>query len=185
MQFFDINNDLTITLKQKSGKSKLYIFMIPPDKNDNIFELSNFEPYKKSNLVFEGQSYFDGYNLFLSKEVNRCTKGAFSSKYNCYLSAIVVCESAEDCTYEVFFDHVKSEISMEPKQTYTNVISEFEFDSYSISIKDPSVKNIAIVLTQNTGKSVLKLDSFIQNEKKLKLTDEFKSDDFMPGVIKI
>ena len=185
MQFFDINNDLTITLKQKSGKTKLYVFMIPPDKNDQIFDLYTFEPYLKSNLVFETQTYFNGHNLFLAKEVNKCTKNAFSSKYNCYLSAIVICESGEDCTYEIFFDHVKRETLMEPKQTYTNVISEFEFDTYSISIKDPSVKNIAIVLTQNTGKSVLRLESFIQNEGIQKLTDQFKSDDFMPGVIKI
>ena len=185
MQFFDINNDLSITLTQKSGKPKLYIFMIPPDKNDIIYELSNFEPYKKSELVFEPQSYFNGYNLYLTKERNRCTKGQFTSKYNCYLSAIVVCESGEDCTYEVFFDHAKKEVLMEPKQTYTNVISEYEYDSYSIVIKDPSVKNIAIVLNQNTGKTILRLESFIQNEGSHKLSDEIKSDDFMPGIIKI
>ena len=182
LQYFDINNDLSITLSQKKGKSKLYIFMIPPDKNDIIFDLSNFEPYKKSEYVLEAQSYFNGYYLYLRQEQNKCTKNIVFKSYNCYLSAIIVCESNEDCTYDIFFDHAKKDILMEPKQTYTNVISQNEVDSYSISIKDPSVKNIAIVLNQNTGKTSLKINSFLGSYK---MTDRFKSDDFMLGVMKI
>ena len=185
MQFFDINNDLSITLTQKFGKSKLYVFVITPDLNDLVFDLNNFESYKRTKFVFEAQSYFNGYTLSITKERIRYIRSNLSERYKFFLNAVVECESGEDCTYEIFFDHTKAEVLMEPKQAYTNVISENEIDSYSISIKDPSVKNIAIVLTQNTGKTILRLDSFLQNEGTHKLSDQFKSDDFMPGLIKI
>ena len=185
MEHFDIKNSLTITLTQKTGKSKLYIFMIPPEKNDNIFDIRTFEPYTKSDFVLEAKDSFNGYFLYLSNEQNRCSKNKFSGRYNCYLSAVVICESNEDCAYELFFDHTKSDILLEPKQIYTNVITQYETDTYSISINDPGVKNVAIVLTQNTGKSILMLNSFVQNSQSYNLTEQIKRDDFMPGVIKI
>jgi len=185
LEHFDIKNDLSVTLTEKTGKAKLYLFMIPPNKNDILYDLSNFESYKKSDLVFEAQKYFNGYYIYLTKEQNRCAKEASYSQKNCYLSAIAVCESGEDCTYEIFFDHAKNEVEMEPRQTYSNVISENEKDSYSITIKDPKVRNIAIVLTQNSGKTVLKFNSFTRNGVNIKLTDEFKNNEFMPGIIKI
>ena len=185
LEHFDIKNDLTVILTERTGKVKLYLFMVPSNKNDIIYDLTNFEPYKKSELVFEAKNYFNGYHIYLTKEQNRCIKPASYYQPNCYLSAIVECASGVDCTYEIFFDHAKSEVQMEPKQTYSNVISEYEKDSYSISIKDITVKNIAIVLTQNSGKTVLKLDSFIHNGGEVKLTDEIKNNDFMPGIIKI
>ena len=185
LEHFDIKNDLSVTLTQKTGKAKLYLFMIPSNKNDVLYDLTNFEPYKKSDLVFEAQTYFNGYYIYLTKEQNKCAREASYNFKNCILSAIVECQSGEDCAYEIFFDHAKNEVQMEPRQTYSNVISEHEKDSYSITIKDTSVKNIAIVLNQNSGKTLLKLNSFTHNGGNVELTDEFKNNDFMPGLIKI
>ena len=39
---------------------------------------------------------------------------------------------------------------MKTKQIYTNIISESEEDLYKITIIDPSIKNFAVVLMQNT-----------------------------------
>jgi hypothetical protein len=67
--------------------------MIPPNKNDVLYDLNNFEPYKNSELVLEAQSYFNGYYIYLTKEQNKCAREASYSFKSCYLSAIVVCDS--------------------------------------------------------------------------------------------
>ena len=50
---------------------------------------------------------------------------------------------------------------MKPKQIYTNVISESEEDLYKITITDTSIKNLAVVLMQNTGQIMLRCDFYI------------------------
>ena len=182
---FNIENDLNIFLTQKKGNPKLYLYMTNPDKNKDLLDYENFQPYKNTELVLEGQEYFNGYHLYLTKQLNKCKANKITNKFSCYLNAIVECDSNEECIYDLFFDHTKLNVLMEEKQIYTNVISEKENDTYSISINDPSVKNIAIVLTQNTGRTVLKLDSFANNAGTIQINNEVNNNDFMPGIIKI
>ena len=184
MENFNIENDLNIFLTQKTGNTKLYLYMANPDRENDLLDYNNFQPYKKADLVLEGQDYYNGYHLYLTKELNKCKKNKYTNKYTCYLNAVVECDPQEDCTYDLFFDHSKLNILMEEKQTYTNVISENESDTYSISINDPSIKNIAIVLTQNTGKTLLKLKSFVNDEGAIEPNNEINKDD-LPGIIKI
>ena len=185
MENFNIENDLNIFLTKRTGNTKLYLYMVNPDKENELLDYTNFQSIKNSDLVLEGQDSYNGYYLFLTKELNKCKKSTYSKKYTCYLNAVVECDPQEDCTYDLFFDHSKLNILMEEKQTYTNVISENEFDRYSIDINNPSIKNIAIVLTQNTGKTILKLDSFVNDEGTFEPNLEINKNDFMPGVIKI
>ena len=184
MENFNIENDLNIFLTQKTGNTKLYLYMVNPERENDLLDYNNFQPYKKADLVLEGQDYYNGYHLYLTKELNKCKKNKYTNKYTCYLNAVVECDPQEDCTYDLFFDHSKLNILMEEKQTYTNVISENESDTYSISINDPSIKNIAIVLTQNTGKTLLKLKSFVNDEGAIEPNNEINKDD-LPGIIKI
>jgi hypothetical protein len=74
---------------------------------------------------------------------------------------------------------------MQPSQIYTNVISENEDDLYKIIIKDSKVKNIAIVLMQNTGKTLLRLDSFLTDIGGFDLNEEAQNNEFLPNLIKI
>ena len=184
IEHFNIENDLNIFLTQKTGNTKLYLYMVNPERENDLLDYNNFQPYKKADLVLEGQDYYNGYHLYLTKELNKCKKNKYTNKYTCYLNAVVECDPQEDCTYDLFFDHSKLNILMEEKQTYTNVISENESDTYSISINDPSIKNIAIVLTQNTGKTLLKLKSFVNDEGAIEPNNEINKDD-LPGIIKI
>ena len=184
MENFNIENDLNIFLTQKTGNTKLYLYMVNPDRENDLLDYNNFQPYKKADLVLEGQDYYNGYHLYLTKELNKCKKNKYTNKYTCYLNAVVECDPQEDCTYDLFFDHSKLNILMEEKQTYTNVISENESDTYSISINDPSIKNIVIVLTQNTGKTLLKLESFVNDEGAIEPNNEINKND-LPGIIKI
>ena len=61
---------------------------------------------------------------------------------------------------------------MKPKQIYTNVISESKEDLYKITITDPSIKNFAVVLMQNTGQTMLRCDFYITERNTHDLNEE-------------
>jgi len=183
MQNFDIEKDLNIYLTQKSGNSKLYLYMMNPDRINELLDYDNFQNLKKSNEVLESDDYFKGNYLYLTKELNKCKLNKYLNRYSCYLNAIVECDSTEDCTYNLFFDHSKLIVTMEPKRTYTNVISQNENDTYIININDLSIKNMAIVLTPITGKTELRFFSF-SNENGIQQI-EASNNNFLPSLIKI
>ena len=72
MKHFNINNDLNIFLTKKTGKTKLYLYMMPPDRENDLLDYDNFQMIKSNNLILEAEEYFEGYYLFLSKESNKC-----------------------------------------------------------------------------------------------------------------
>ena len=185
MEHFNINNDLYIFLKKKTGNSKLYLYMIEPERNNDLLDFDNFQPLKKTDLVLEAQEYFNSYFLYLTKELNKCKNNQITNQYICYLNAVIECISEEDCTYELSFDHSKMTKEMVQGEIYTNVISEKEIDTYLININDPSVKNIAVVLTPITGKTSLKMDSFINEQGIYNDNFDMKNEDFMPSVFKL
>jgi len=185
LEHFDIDNDLYIYLEPKQGKSKLFLYIANPSEANYGIDKYSFELLKKTNEMIEAQTFNYGYYLIYSKEANKCVKKKKSDVYKCYLYAIVECESDDDCIYFINFDHSKAEIKMQPKETYSDVISDGENDYYSITITDPSVKNIAIVLTQNTGKTVLKLDYFNTNNDSFDIKKEIKNNDFLPNIVKL
>ena len=74
---------------------------------------------------------------------------------------------------------------MKPKHIYTNVISELEEDSYKITIKDPSIKNFAVVLNQNTGQTLLRCDYYITERNTFDLNEQKQNSNFLPNLIKI
>ena len=185
MEHFDVENDLYIYLEPKQGKTKLFLYIANPLEANYGIDKYSLELLKKTNEMIEAQTFNYGYYLVYSKEANKCVKKKKSDSYKCYLYAIVECESNDDCIYSINFDHSKTEIKMHPKETYSDVISEGENDYYSISITDPSVKNIAIVLTQNTGKTVLKLDYFNTKDDNIDIRKEIKNNEFLPNIIKL
>ena len=184
IEHFNIENDINIFLTKRTGNAILYLYMMSPDRTNDLLDYDNFQPLKKSQLVLEGQEYFIGYHLLITKQLNKCTLGKFTNKYSCYLNAVIECTSNEECSYELFFDHSKFNILMTPKQIYKNAISENEADPYTIVIDDPSTKNLAIVLTPNTGKTILKFDYFINNNGVFQNDNRNISKEFMPGLIK-
>ena len=185
MECFDIDKDMNIHLFEKAGKPKLYLYFTKPDRNKDILDYDNFQPFKKYDQILEAQDHYKSYYIFLTKEQNKCKRNKFSGKYPCHLNLVVECDPSEECIYDLFFDHTKDTVFMEEKQIYTNVISQNENDNYSIKV-NPGTTNIAIVLNQNTGKTVLQLLSLMNEEDNYELGQEvIKNDDYMPGVIKI
>ena len=185
MEHFNVDNDLSVYLRPKSGKANLYVYMMSKDRNNDLLDYENFQPFKKANIIYPSQQYLQGYYLYLTKELNICLKGDAVNKNLCFLNAIVECEPDEDCTYELYFDHSKVTKILEPKEIFTNVISQFEVDTYAIDLREPGIKNVAIVLTPITGKTNLTFDSFITESKEYDSSSyEIKNTEFIPGIIK-
>ena len=185
MEHFNIKNDITLMLKQISGDPRLYLYMAKPEEENKVLETYDFEMLKRRNQVREAQKIHNSFALILTQESNKCIKNPITDQYNCFLDAVVECAGLEDCTYNIAFDHSKKEVIMQPSQTYSNVISENENDFYKIIIKDTSVKNLAIVLMQNTGKTLLRLDSFLTDIGGFDLNEEAQNNEFLPNLIKI
>ena len=184
LEHFDVKEDLSFNLYQKTGKQKLYLYLAKPEEEEFFFE-KNFDFLIKNGQIIEAISYTDMSYLILTKEKNKCVKNGITGKYECILNLIVQCLEEEDCTYNIYFDHSKKNINMQPKQIYTNVISELEEDSYRITITDPTAKNLAVVLMQNSGQTLLRCDYFITERNVYELNEEKQNDYFLPNLIKI
>ena len=186
MEHFNIDNDLSIYLRPKAGKANLYLYMMSIDRNNDLLDYENFQPLKKTNQIYQSQQFFQGYYLYLTKELNICIKNEALNKQFCFLNVIIECDSDEDCTYELYFDHSKVTKKLEPKEVYTNVISQYEVDTFTIDIRDRNIKNVAIVLTPIIGKTNLTFDSFITETKEYNNTYyQINDREFIPGVIKL
>ena len=186
LQHFNFEKDIMLFALEKSGKIKLYLYMAEPEEENMIIDKGNFDKFKKSNQVIEALNSNKAHYLFLTKESNRCVQNPTTGMYYCYLDAVVECESNEDCAYTIFFDHSYSEINLEPKKIISNVVSEKENDYYRIIISDKTIKNLVIVLMQNTGKTLLRLQSFTsENSGYLELNEEAQNSQFLPNLIKI
>ena len=172
---------------EKTGKCKLYLYITKPDEDDSILEKKNFEFLMSNGRIIEEKNYADIYFIDLTKEKNKCIRNEITGKYECLLNAIVECleESIEDCTFNLNYDHNKESKNMKPKQIYTNVISESEEDLYKITITDPSIKNFAVVLMQNTGQTMLRCDFYITERNTYDLNEEKQNNNFLPNLIKI
>ena len=150
-----------------------------------ILDKNNLETFKRNNQVIEANYFYNSYYLILTRELNKCIKNPKTNVILCYLNAVVECEGAEECNYKIEFDHSKVDTILQPKKMYSNVISEDEDDYYKIIIPDESIKNLVIVLMQNTGKTLLRLESFTCELGGLDLNEEVQNNEFLPNLIKI
>ena len=179
LEDFDIKRDIYIYLNTQQGKQKLYlIYEIGEPK---LYDTKTLDYEMRSGRHIEGGIKNRGSYLEVKKEKNLCLE---TSK-QCQLSVIVFCENESECVYELYYDHESEEISMAPRVTYDNVISEAETDFYIIKITDPSVKNIAIVLTQNTGSCSIELDTFKNDGGLHDITSLNSINTLTPNIIKI
>jgi len=185
MEHFNVENDITLTLEQNNGNPRLYLYMAIPEEDNKILESYEFEMLKRRNQVREAQKLHNSFILILTKESNECIKNQKNGRYSCILNAVVECAGYEECSYNLFFDHTKKEIVLQPRQIYSNVISENEYDSYKIIVKDPTAKNLAVVLMQNTGRALLRLESFISEKGKFELNQNDQNNEFLPNLIKV
>ena len=147
--------------------------------------MENFDILKSNGQILDANTYADTSYLYITKQNNKCTKNTITGKYKCILNAVIECLSEVDCTYYIFFDHTKKTTIMKPKIIYSNVISQNEEDLYKITITDPGIKNIAVVLMQNSGQTLLRCDNYVTERNVYQLKEAQQNDHFLPNLIKI
>ena len=186
LESFKIEEDIIMYTEKKTGTHKLYLYMAKPEEDQNfISEKKNFEILKSNGQILDANTYADTSYLYITKQNNKCTKNTITGKYKCILNAVIECLSEVDCTYYIFFDHTKKTTIMKPKIIYTNVISQNEEDLYKITITDPGIKNIAVVLMQNSGQTLLRCDNYVTERNVYQLKEAQQNDHFLPNLIKI
>ena len=180
-ELFKIEKDINIIHEKKRGKSKLYVYYC----KEEYCEISEekLEELKEKNKLIESEETFKGSEIKIKKKENECLKN-LSKK--CILFIIIYCEENDlECEYKIGFDHDNTILNMQPRTFYKNVITENEEDKYRIDIYDNDIKNFAIILNQNTGKTDLSVYKFSQDEKEKSLIDIKLSKDFLPNVINV
>ena len=185
LEYFNIQKDISFYLLHKTGKMKLYLYIAKPNEDESSLEKKNFQFLMNNGLLIEGKSFSDYSFMDITKEKNKCIRNEITGKFECILNSVVECLDSENCEFNLFYDHSKSVINMKPKHIYTNVISESEEDSYKITIKDPSIKNFAVVLNQNTGQTLLRCDYYITERNTFDLNEQKQNSNFLPNLIKI
>ena len=168
-------------MKKKNGNSKLYVYYCK-EENCEISE-EKLEELKERDKLIESEETFKGSEIKIKKKENECLKNLSNG---CILFIIIYCEENDlECEYKIGFDHDNSILNMQPRTFYKNVITENEEDKYRIDIYDNDIKNFAIILNQNTGKTDLSVYKFSQDEKEKSLIDIKLSKDFLPNVINV
>ena len=186
--YFEENKDIKVELKVKSGSPKLYIYYsyedtVYIDKN----KLKTLIDTKDSNIAKVEQTYYRSYQIKINKYENPCSLRPYDSdEKECKIFAIIDCETDANCLYELLYDHVGDVIIMKPKVLYSNVVRDEEKDKYQIRITDDSIKNFAVILTQNTGNLKLIFDKYTSDSGQIDFegTEQFNKN-YMPNIIEI
>ena len=183
--YFEQNKDIKINLKIKRGNAKLYSFF-SYEENPYLNRASFEEKLKGKNIIKSSLLSYQTYEIKIEKSDNLCLIEPSKNNSDCKLYSIVDCDSDIDCLYELFFDHIGGITYMKPKVLYSNVITQKEIDLYEVHITDPSIQNFAVILTQNTGITKLKLGKFLSSRGNLNFGDSEKyNKEYIPNVIEI
>ena len=142
---------------KKIGNSKLYAYYCKEDPSNCIISKQKLLDLKEEKKLIEStQTTLKGNEIKIKSKENECLTISSSSNKKCTLLIIVDCEDDSiECEYKIGFDHDNSTLIMQPRTYYSNVIIEKENVKYRIDIYDEDVKNFAVVLNQNSGKTDL------------------------------
>ena len=179
------NKDIKININVKKGNVELYAFFSyeeNPYVNKEMIKILEND----KNLIRSKQISYQTYEIKIDKSDNICLLTPKLNDNNCALYAIIYCNSNIDCLYDVFFDHIGDVIYMKPKVPYSNVITQKEVDLYEVHITDENIKNFAVILTQNTGITKLKLTKFFSTKGNINFgnTEKFNKE-YIPNIIEV
>ena len=184
------NSNITISLKNIEGKTKLYGYFCDLEKD----LVCNFGTYKLKNKLEEKQMIFPQddsileQNIFINSKDNYCY--SIKDGKECTLLAVVQCFLSEEekrqnkiCSFSISSKITNIPILMTPRKTYYNNIYKDKNDIYEITISDPDINNLIVVLSTNIGNAELKLE--LKNNNNLNLVKYSQNDYNLPDVIRL
>ena len=185
LYYLEQDKDFKIELKVKSGSPNMYIYY-SYEENDYMDKKRLDGMITNSTIIKSSKINYQKYEIRVDAYENKCLLQPMDNEKECQIFVVIECTTDKDCLYELFFDHIGSIITMKPKVIYSNVITEKEIDKYEIRITDENIKNIAVILSQNTGNTKLKLEKFISMRGDVVFEDseEFNKN-YLPNIIEI
>ena len=186
-ELYNIQKDINIIHEKKIGNSKLYAYYCKEDPSNCIISKQKLLDLKEEKKLIEStQTTLKGNEIKIKSKENECLTISSSSNKKCTLLIIVDCEDDSiECEYKIGFDHDNSTLIMQPRTYYSNVITEKEIDKYRIDIYDEDVKNFAVVLNQNSGKTDLSVYKISLDESEVSLIEVKLNNEFLPNVISV
>ena len=183
--YLEQKKDFKIELKVKSGSPNMYIYY-SYEENDYMNKKRLDSMISNSTIIKSKKINYQKYQIRVDSYDNKCLLAPMDNGKECQIFAVIECTKDKDCLYELFFDHIGNVVTMRPKIIYSNVITENEIDKYEIIINDENIKNIAVILSQNTGNAKLKLALFASMRGDMVLDDskEFHKN-YLPNVLEI
>ena len=184
------NSNITINLKNIEGRTKLYGYFCDLEKD----LICSFGMYKLQNKLEEKQMIFPQdnsvleQNIFVNSKYNYCySKNAGKE---CTLLAVVQCLLSDEekrqhkiCSFSISSKITNIPIIMTPRKTYYNNIYKDKNDIYEITISDPKINNLIVVLSTNIGNAELKLE--LRNNTNFYLVKYSQNDYNLPDVIRL
>ena len=165
------NSNITLSFKNIEGNAKLFGYFC--DSKKDLF--CSFGLYKLQNKLEEKEMIFPQddsileQNIFIENKNNYCYSK--TSGKECQLLAVVQCvdsnknntkfiESKDKkiCSFSLSAKVDDVPIMMSPRKTYSNFISKGSNAIYELSISDPDINSIVVVLSTNIGNAELKLE---------------------------
>ena len=185
------NSDITISLKNIQGKAKLFGYFCDSEKD--LF--CSFGLYKLQSKLDEKQMIFPQedsilqQNIFIKNKDNYCYNK--KSGKECTFLAVVQClltdqekKQNQICSFTLSSKITNIPILMTPRKTYYNYISKDKNDLYEITISNPEINNLIIVLSTNIGNAEIKLEQK-NNNNEYSLIKYSQNDYNLPDVIRL
>ena len=183
--YFEQNKNIKININVKKGKAILYSFF-SYEENPYMNKETLEKLIKNRDIIKSNQMSYQSYEIKIDKSDNLCLIEPKKNEKECKLYAIIDCDSNNDCLYDLFFDHIGGITYMKPKVLYSNVITQNEVDLYEVHITDQNIKNFAVILTQNTGITKLKLTKYFSTKGNLNFgNSERFNKEYIPNIIEV
>ena len=192
------NSNITLNFKNIEGNAKLFGFFCDSEKD--IY--CSFGEYKLKNKLEEKEMILPQsdsileQNILIENNNNYCYSQIKEKRKDCKLLAVVQCldsnknktlfiesKNKKICSFSLSVKISDIPIIMSPRKTYSNFISKGKKTLYEITISDPDINSLVIVLSSNIGNAELKL--LYQKSKDYFLIKYSENDYNLPDVIRL
>ena len=192
----NIQSNISITVNKVVGDMSSYGYFCIEEKCD-FTSKSSIEKLEYNKKLLIPKKELNPYVSFLNIPYNEnyCLLNPVitlpnGNKINCNTFAIIKCTNpSEDsglCIYDIQYTMKDSEITMKQNQVYKGIVYSSKIDKYKITISDPNVESLFVVLNSDTGDAQLSV--FLEDEtsyNKETLLSISSQSDYLPDVVRI
>ena len=180
------NTNTTFSIKIETLKGLPQLYIVFCDENDCHIDSSRLTAeIDKATRIIHSHFLAPGVNqVTLDASNNMCIN--MNELSSCAAMAVIQCNSTlSECVYKISYIKQGSEITLQPRTPYYNIIRDKESEEYSLLITDPNVNNFAVVLNQHTGNTQMSLMKYITQKESQLLSENKMNHQYLPNLITV